>query len=88
MAGESFTDELAEARSKLEAATDRAVHLERAVLSHRKIGMAMGILMERHRITQEQAFDRLRQLSQRRNEKLRDIAERIIYTGDAEQLSD
>ncbi|NEK96377.1 ANTAR domain-containing protein [Modestobacter muralis] len=50
--------------------------------------MAMGILMERHRITEEQAFDRLRVLSQRRNVKLRDVAERVIYTGDAEQLSD
>ncbi|GAB4083343.1 ANTAR domain-containing protein [Modestobacter muralis] len=88
MAAEGSADELAEARTELAAATDRAVHLERAVVSHRKIGMAMGILMERHRITEEQAFDRLRVLSQRRNVKLRDVAERVIYTGDAEQLSD
>ena len=88
MAGESSADELAKARTELAAATDRAVHLERAVVSHRKIGMAMGILMERHRITEEQAFDRLRELSQRRNVKLRDIAELIVYTGNADQLSD
>ncbi|MCF6506874.1 ANTAR domain-containing protein [Blastococcus sp. MG754426] len=45
--------------------------------------MAMGILMERHRMTQAQAFDHLRDLSQRRNVKLRDVAEQIIYTGEA-----
>jgi hypothetical protein len=36
--------------------------------------MAMGILMEQHRVTPEQAFDRLG-----------DVAEQIIYTGDAQQ---
>ena len=48
--------------------------------------MAMGILMERHRFTEEQAFDQLRDLSQRRNVKLRDLAEQMIYTGDPDQL--
>lgn len=79
---------LAEARSDLASATAHAEHLQQAVVSNRRIGMAMGILMERHRLTEEQAFDQLRDLSQRRNVKLRDLAERIIYTGDVEQRRD
>jgi AmiR/NasT family two-component response regulator len=73
---------LAEALGDLASATVHAEHLERAVVSNRRIGMAMGILMERHRLTEDQAFGRLRELSQRRNVKLRDLAEEIIYTGD------
>jgi AmiR/NasT family two-component response regulator len=57
-------------------------------VSNRQIGMAMGILMERHWVSQEQAFDRLRDLSMRSNVKLRDVAEQIIYTGDIQQGPD
>ena len=88
MAGEDSADELARARTDLAAVTAHAEHLQRALVSNRHIGMAMGILMERHRLTQEQAFNRLRDLSQRRNVKLRDLADQIIYTGDAEQRRD
>jgi AmiR/NasT family two-component response regulator len=42
-------------------------------------------LQERHRLTQEQAFERLRDLSQRSNVKLHDVAEQIIYTGETQQ---
>jgi AmiR/NasT family two-component response regulator len=56
--------------------------------SSRQIGMAMGILMERHRLTQGQAFERLRDLSQRGNVKLRHVAEQIIDTGDTQQRPD
>jgi AmiR/NasT family two-component response regulator len=81
-------DRLAEARSELAAATAQTEHLQRALTSSRQIGMAMGILMERHRLTQEQAFERLRDLSQKSNVKLRDVAEEIIYTGDSQRLPD
>jgi AmiR/NasT family two-component response regulator len=81
-------EELAVARTDLALAYAHAEHLEHALASSRQIGMAMGILMERHRFTEEQAFDRLRDLSQRRNVKLRELAEQIIYTGDAEQRRD
>jgi AmiR/NasT family two-component response regulator len=37
--------------------------------------------MERHRLTAGAAFDRLREASQRRNVKLRDIADQVIETG-------
>jgi len=81
-------DALAEALGDLASATVHAEHLERALVSNRRIGMALGIMMERHRLTEDQAFDRLRELSQRRNVKLRELAEQIIYTGDVEKRRD
>lgn len=88
MTGGDAADELAGARADLAVAATHAEHLQRALISNRRIGMAMGILMERHRFTEEQAFEQLRDLSQRRNVKLRDVAEQIIYTGDVEQRRD
>ena len=38
-----------------------------AIDSHRNIGQAVGILVERYRLPPAQAFDRLRQASQNRN---------------------
>jgi AmiR/NasT family two-component response regulator len=81
-------EELARAHADLAAANAEADDLRRALVTSRQIGMAMGILMERHRLTAEQSFDRLRDLSQRRNVKLRDIAEQLIHTGDAEPRRD
>ena len=78
--------ELLHARADLAAARADVAELQRALATSRQIGMAMGILMERHRLTPEQAFDRLRDLSQRRNVKLRDLADQVVYTGDTEQL--
>ena len=88
MAGENPADELADARTDLAAAIAHSDELQRALVTSRQIGMAMGILMERHLLTQEQAFEFLRDQSQRRNVKLRDLAEQIIYTGDTEQRRD
>jgi AmiR/NasT family two-component response regulator len=75
---------LAATRSDLAAATAQSEQLQRALVSSRQIGMAMGILMERHRFSEARAFDHLSDESQRRNVKLRDVAEQLIYTGDVE----
>ena len=56
-------------------------NLERAVESHRLVGQAMGILIERHRIVSEEAFDILRRASQDNNVKLREVAMRVIESG-------
>jgi AmiR/NasT family two-component response regulator len=37
----------------------------------------MGILMERHRLSEDEAFGVLRRLSQEHNVKLRDVARRV-----------
>ena len=46
------------------------------------IGMGQGILMERLRITPDQAFGVLSRLSQERDEKLREVARRLVETGE------
>lgn len=63
------------------AFADRESHLSRAIESHRLIGQAIGILIERHRVTPAQAFTMLKKASQDRNIKLREIASRVIETG-------
>jgi len=66
---------------------DKIAHLEVALTSARRIGAAMGILIERYKISDEEAFDLLRMASQRTHRKLRDVAEDLIFTGawDVEQ---
>ena len=67
-------------------ADDGKADLQRAVESHERIGQAVGILVERYRIPPDAAFDRLREASQNRNLKLREIAARVTRTGaDPEQ---
>lgn len=65
---------------------DVAENLEVALLRSRTIGAAMGILMERHRLTVDEAFDRLRVASQCSNRKLADIAAELVETGTADGL--
>jgi len=56
--------------------------LQRALLSRDIIGQAKGILMERLKITPEDAFDLLRRSSQNLNLKLRDVARGLTETGE------
>jgi GAF domain-containing protein len=60
----------------------RATNFQAALSSRQTIGEAMGILMERERITSEQAFDVLRRASQHLNVKLREVAQNLIDTGE------
>lgn len=55
--------------------------LTEAVESRQVIGQAVGILVERHRITSDQAFDMLVRASKNRNIKIRDLADLLIETG-------
>ncbi|MGA8329530.1 MAG: ANTAR domain-containing protein, partial [Mycobacterium sp.] len=66
----------------------RADQLQRAVASRDVIGQAKGILMERHRITADQAFALLRGASQRLNLKVPDVAESVAATGDFPLIGD
>lgn len=56
-------------------------HLADAVQTRDLIGQAKGILMERHRLTADQAFAVLVRASQQANVKLRGIAEQLTRTG-------
>jgi len=62
-------------------ALDLSRHLEEALKSRDVIGQAKGIIMERERVTADQAFDMLRKLSQARNVKLREVADLVVLTG-------
>jgi GAF domain-containing protein len=64
------------------AAARRAETLTEALRNRTEISEAVGIVMERHRLTSEEAFDVLRRISQYRNIKLREVAHRIIYSGE------
>lgn len=59
------------------------VNLQAALVSRELIGQAQGILMEREQVTAEQAFDILRRASQHLNEKLRDVAQNLVDTGES-----
>jgi GAF domain-containing protein len=58
--------------------------LQEALSTRHIIGEAMGILMGRHHLTEEQAFDLLRRYSQEHNVKLREVARRVCETGGPE----
>jgi hypothetical protein len=57
-------------------------HLQQALLSRDVIGQAKGILMERLKITPDDAFDILKSSSQRLNVKLREVAQEMTATGE------
>jgi hypothetical protein len=56
--------------------------LRAGLVTREVIGQAEGILMERERITSDQAFDILRRASQHLNVKLRDVAQALVDTGE------
>lgn len=61
------------------AMTNEGMHA--ALRSRDVIGQAKGILMERHRLTPDEAYDLLRRTSNERNVKVRDLAEDVARTG-------
>lgn len=56
--------------------------LQLALKSRDIIGQAMGILMERHGITDKEAFHRLSTASQGLNVRLKDVADQVVLTGE------
>lgn len=74
-------DELQHLYDELGNANQQVAQLETGLRSSRRIGIAIGVVMERYRLSADEAFGVLQRLSQERNEKLRTIAERIVETG-------
>ncbi|WP_040336641.1 GAF and ANTAR domain-containing protein [Candidatus Blastococcus massiliensis] len=62
-------------------ARDLADNLQAAIESRAVIDQAKGILMERHKLTADQAFQLLAQVSMRTNTKVREIADTLVHTG-------
>lgn len=71
------------ARAAIAAAyADTVTNLRRAIESRQIIGQAVGIVMERHRLTPKQAFATLVKASQEQHMKLREVAARVNETGE------
>jgi hypothetical protein len=62
--------------------TRRAAELAEALTTSRQIGAAIGVLMQIHKVTSDQAFVLLRETSQRLNRKLRLVAADVTETGE------
>jgi hypothetical protein len=64
----------------------RRMHdMQWALATREVIGEAQGILMERERITSNQAFEILHRASQYLNIKLREVAQNLVDTGESPQ---
>jgi GAF domain-containing protein len=76
----------AQAAAALRAAGehDRAEHLERALRTNRRIGMAVGIIMRDRGLDEEAAFRALTKASQDSNTKVAQLAEQVVRTGTLE----
>jgi GAF domain-containing protein len=61
--------------------SDDLIQLRTVMMSRAYIEQAKGILMERHKIAEDEAFTMLTHVSQRTNTKLRDVAEELVRTG-------
>ncbi len=93
---DAFDDEAREAASRFapyaavamanmhayEGARSLADNLTVALESRAVIDQAKGILMERHKLTADQAFQALATISMRSNTKVRDVAEHLVRTGE------
>jgi GAF domain-containing protein len=64
-----------------QSAREMADNLQIALESRAVIDQAKGILMERYKITADQAFQALAAVSQRTNTKVREVAEQLTVTG-------
>ena len=53
-------------------------HLNRALAQGRQTSVAVGVIMERHRLTERQAFDLLRNRARAQRRKVVDIAQELV----------
>ena len=67
-------------------ARDLAAGLADTLQGNREVGVAMGVLMHRHRLTRDQAFDLLRLASQESGRSLAEMATTVADAGDLSGL--
>ena len=77
----SLNAEVDRLRRNLDTASLQSENSQTVLKSNRRIGMAIGILLERLHVTEEQAFELLREESMRQNVRLAQVAEQVVYTG-------
>jgi len=68
-----------------QSAQDRADNLQTALETRGVIDQAKGILMARHKLTADQAFQILVRMSMKTNRKLHAIADDLVHTGELPQ---
>lgn len=73
-------------RGELAAARRTIEHLQTALDFSRQIGAAVGILMEREKLTYDAAFGHLVETSQHARRKVRQLAEQLLLTGELPEL--
>ena len=66
----------------LQDARELAANLQTAMKSRSVIEQAKGILIERHRLSPDEAFRLLPETSMHTNRKVRDLAEQLVRTGE------
>jgi AmiR/NasT family two-component response regulator len=71
-------ERILELDGELQAAQRSVADLTTALESNRDIGAAIGIVMVTRGVEQAAAFDLLRQASQSRHTKLRDVAREVV----------
>lgn len=84
-AAQRFADVAAVALTNVGAlheSRELAENLRVAMESRAVIEQAKGVLIERYKLTPDQAFQMLAQASQRANRKVRDLAEDLVLTGE------
>lgn len=75
---------IAHLESEGEIDRDKIANLEQALITCRRIGAAIGILMSVRKVTEDQAFAVLKVASQHGHRKLREIADEVLLTGTLE----
>jgi transcriptional regulator with GAF, ATPase, and Fis domain len=60
-------------------------HLHQAVDSRKEVGQAVGRLMERSQLSAVEAFGVLQRYSQNHNQRLREVAQHVVETGNLPQ---
>ena len=63
------------------AAREQNTHLQRALLTNRDIGTAIGVLMAQLKLPRDEALLMLQEVSQRTNRRVADIAGEVVDTG-------
>ena len=69
------------------AARDKIANLEIALVSARRIGGAVGVIMATQQVTQDEAFKVLLEASQKSQRKVRDVADAVLTIGTAAEAS-
>ena len=65
-----------------QSARDLADNLQAALESRAVIDQAKGVLIERYKVTPDQAFQLLARASMNANRKVRDVADHLVHTGE------